>query len=177
MARGEQGQALLKAAFIYWHNPNRMATPLLQAGQSLWHQVKQQLLRLIVLHFGRQFGLDKRMKSVRSLRWALMMIVLAISGLPALADDNYLDMPLTQARFDRLIPTSYPTTRAKFNRLIPTTLPLIQPGIARIHITENLVYPLSQPLLIVSERPESWAASLSQRPRPRARARAVSSAW
>lgn len=154
-----------------------MATALLRAEQSPWHQVKQQLLGLIVLHFGRQFGLDKRMKSVRSLQWASMMITLAMSGLPALADDNYLDMPLTQARFDRLIPTSYPTIRPKFNRLIPTTLPLIQPGIARVHITENLVYPLSQPLLIVNERPESWAASLSQRPRPRARARAESPAW
>jgi hypothetical protein len=154
-----------------------MATALLRAGQSPWHQVKQQLLGLIVLHFGRQFGLDKRMKSVRSLQWALMMITLAMSGLPAFADDNYLDMPLTQARFDRLIATSYPTIRPKFNRLIPTTLPLIQPGIARVHITENLVYPLSQPLLIVNERPESWAASLSQRPRPRARARAVSPGW
>ena len=105
------------------------------------------------------------MKSVRSLQWALVMVALAMSGLPALADDdNYLGMPLTQARFDRLIPTSYPTIRPTFNRLIPTTLPLIQPGIARVHITENLVYPLSQPLLIVNERPESWAASLSQPP-------------
>ena len=113
------------------------------------------------------------MKSFRTLPWALVMAAVAMSGLPASADDNYLDTPLTQARFDRLIPTSYPTIRPKFNRLIPTTLPLIQPGIARVHITENLVYPLSQPLLIVNERPESWAASLSQRPRPRARARAV----
>src|SRR5262245_55125262 len=121
------------------------------------------------------------MKSLRRLQWAaLVMVALAMSGLRALADDNYdtydnyLSMPLTQARFDRLIPTSYPAIRPTFNRLIPTTLPLIQPGIARVHITENLVYPLSQPLLIVNERPESWAASLSHRPRPLARARAAS---
>ena len=133
------------------------------------------MLGLIVLHFGRQFGLDKRMKSVRSLQWALVIVILAMSGLPASADDdNYLGMPLTQARFDRLIPTSYPTIRPTFNRLIPTTLPLIQPGIARVHVTENLVYPLSQPLLIVNQRPESWAASLSHRPRPRTSARPVS---
>ena len=117
------------------------------------------------------------MKSFRTLPWALVMVALAMSGLPALAEDNYLGMPLTQARFDRLIPTSYPTIRPKFTRLIPTTLPLVQPGVARVHITENLVYPLSQPLLIVNERPESWAASLSHRLRPRARARAASQAW
>jgi len=125
------------------------------------------------------------MKSLRRLQWALVMIALAMSGLPALADDNYLSMtddnylsmPLTQARFDRLIPTSYPTIRPTFNRLIPTTLPLIQPGIARMPITENLINPLSQPLLIVNERPESWAASLSHRPRPQARARAASQGW
>jgi hypothetical protein len=109
------------------------------------------------------------MKSVRSLQWALVMIALAMSGLPALADDdNYLGMPLTQARFDRLIPTSYPTIRPKFNHLRPTTLPLIHPGIPRVHITENLVRPLSQPLLLVNERPESLATALSRRPRPRA---------
>jgi hypothetical protein len=133
---------------------------------------------LIVLHSGRQFDLNKRMKFSRTLPWVLVMVALAMSGLPALADDdNYLGLPLTQARFDRLIPTSYPTIRPTFNRLIPTTVPLIQPGIARVHITENLVYPLSQPLLIVNERPESWAASLSHRPRPRARAYAVTQAW
>src|SRR4030095_9088417 len=115
------------------------------------------------------------MKSVRSLQWALVMVALAMSGLPALADDdNYLGMPLTQARFHRLIPTSYPTVRPPFNRLIPTTLPLVQPGIARVHITENLVYPLSQPLLIVNEGAGSWAASLSHRARPPASARPVS---
>jgi hypothetical protein len=117
------------------------------------------------------------MKSFRPLLRALVIVASAMSGLTALADDNYPDLALTQARFDRLISTSYPTIRPKFTRLIPTTLPLIQPGIARVHITENLVYPLSRPLLIVNERPESWAASLSQRPRPRARARAVSAGW
>ncbi len=104
------------------------------------------------------------MKSFRTLPWALVMVALTMSGLPALADDNYLERPLIQATFDRLIPTSYPTIRPGFNRLIPTTLPLIQPGIARVHITENLVYPLYQPLLIVNERPESWAAVAESAP-------------
>jgi len=117
------------------------------------------------------------MKSSRTLAWALVIVALALSGLPTLADDNYLGTPLTQARFDQLIPTAYPTIRPGFNRLIPTTLPLIQPGIARIPITQNLVYPLSQPLLIVNERSESWASVLIRRPRPRARARAERNAW
>jgi hypothetical protein len=117
------------------------------------------------------------MKSFRTLPWVLAIVALAMSGLPALGDDNYLERPLIQATFNRLIPTSYPTFKPGFHRLIPTTLPLIQPGIARVHITENLVYPIYQPLLIVNEKPESWAASLSQRPRPRARAHAVSPAW
>ena len=120
------------------------------------------------MHFGRQFGLDKRMKSVRSLQWTLVLVALAMSGLPALGDDIYLGKPLTQATFDRLIPTSYPTFKPSFTHLRPTTLPLIHPGIPRVHITENLVRPLSQPLLLVNERSESLAAALSRRPRPRA---------
>ena len=108
------------------------------------------------------------MKSIGTLRWAFLVVVLVIGGLPALADGIYLDKPLTQATFDRLIPTSYPTINPRFSHLLPTTRPLIQPGVARVHITENLVYPISQPLLIVNEGPVSWAAVLSQRPRPRA---------
>jgi hypothetical protein len=108
------------------------------------------------------------MKSVRSLRWAVVVAALALSELPALGDDVYLGKPLTQATFDRLIPTSYPTIKSSFSHLRPTTLPLIHPGIARVHITENLVHPLSQPLLLVNEKPESLAAALSRRPRPRA---------
>jgi len=118
------------------------------------------------------------MKSYRTLLGALVIVALAMSGLSALAEDNYLSGPLIQARFDRLIPTSYPTIRPKFNRLISTTWPLIQPGIAQVHITENLVYPLSQPLLIVNERPESWTGGAIRRPRaPRAKAGPVSIAW
>jgi hypothetical protein len=117
------------------------------------------------------------MKTARNLQWALILVALTIGGLPALADDAYLSRPLVQARFDRLIPTSYPTFRPKFTRLIPTTLPLIQPGIARIPITENLVYPLYQPLLIVNQSSDYWAAALSRRPRLRAHPRAVSVSW
>ena len=88
------------------------------------------------------------MKSFRrTLPWAVVTVALSMSGLPALADDNYLERPLIQATFDRLIPTSYPTFKPGFHRLIPTTLPLIQSGIARVHITEKLVHPMEQPLL------------------------------
>ncbi|HEX5177478.1 MAG TPA: hypothetical protein VFV83_10635 [Chthoniobacteraceae bacterium] len=117
------------------------------------------------------------MKTVRSLQWPVMLVALAINSLPALADDNYLDRPLIQATFDRLIPTSYPTFRPRFNRLIPTTLPLLQPGVARVHITENLVYPLSQPLLIVNEWPGSWAVAPAKPLRPRARATTLGVGW
>lgn len=129
------------------------------------------------MHFDRQFGLDIGMKSVRALRWAFLTAALTMGSLPVLADDNYLERPLVQASFDRLIPTSYPTVRPKFTRLLPTTVPLIQPGIARIPITENLVYPLSQPLLIVNGRSDFWATALSQRLQPRVHPRAVNGSW
>lgn len=128
------------------------------------------------MHFGRQFGLDKRMKSVRTLQWVLVAVALAMSGLPVMGDDINLGRPLIQVTFDQLIPI-YPTITPKFSQLVPTTLPLIQTGIARVPITENLVYPLSQPLLLVNERAQSYATALSRRPRPRASARAVSAAW
>jgi hypothetical protein len=87
----------------------------------------------------------------RSLQWGFVVGIFAVSGLPALGDEINVGEPLIQANFDQLIPTSYPTISPKFNRLRPTTLPLIDPGIARVHITENLVYPLEQPLLLTNE--------------------------
>jgi len=61
-----------------------------------------------------------------------------------------------------LIPTSYPTLRPSFERLIQTTLPLTDPGIARVPITENLVHPLDQQLLIVNE---GWGQLPAIRPK------------
>ena len=89
------------------------------------------------------------MRTVRSLQWALVVVALALSGLPALSQDIYFSEPLIRTTFDHLIPTSYPTIKPKFDHLRPTTRPLIHPGIPRVHITENLVHPLAQPLLIV----------------------------
>jgi hypothetical protein len=90
------------------------------------------------------------MRTVRRLQWTFVVVVLAMSGLPALADDTYLAKPIIVPTFDQLVPTSYPTIKPHFNRLRPTTLPLIHPGIPRVHITENLVHPLARPLLVVN---------------------------
>ena len=87
------------------------------------------------------------MKATCGGQWLFVATALALSGVRATADDA----PLIQARFDQLIPISYPTIRPSFDRLIQTTLPLTDPGIARVPITENLVRPLDQPLVIVNE--------------------------
>lgn len=89
------------------------------------------------------------MRTVRSLHWALAVVAFALSGLSALGQDIYFSEPLIQTTFDHLIPTSYPTIKPKFNQLRSTTRPLIHPDIPRVHITENLIHPLAQPLLIV----------------------------
>jgi len=91
------------------------------------------------------------MKTARGRQWLFVATALALSGVRATADDANSGEPLVQARFDQLIPTSYPTLRPSFDRLIQTTGPLTDPGIARVPITENLVHPLDQQLLIVNE--------------------------
>ena len=98
------------------------------------------------------------MKTTCGGQWLFVATALALSGVRATADEA----PLIQARFDQLIPTSYPTLRPSFERLIQTTLPLIDPGIARVPITENLVRPLDQPLLIVNE---GWGQLPAIRPK------------
>ena len=62
----------------------------------------------------------------------------------------YLEEPLIQAQFDRLIPTSYPTITVHFSELRATTWPLIYPGVPQVHITENLIHPTDQALLGVN---------------------------
>ena len=91
------------------------------------------------------------MKSTCGRQWLFVATALALSGVRATADDANSGEPLVQARFDQLIPTSYPTLRPSFDRLIQTSGPLTDPGIARVPITENLVHPLDQQLLIVNE--------------------------
>jgi hypothetical protein len=98
------------------------------------------------------------MKSTCGRQWLLVATALALSGVRATADDA----PLIQARFDQLIPISYPTIRPSFDRLIQTTWPLTDPGIARVPITENLVRPLDQQLLIVNE---GWGQLPAIRPK------------
>jgi hypothetical protein len=98
------------------------------------------------------------MKTTCGGQWLFVATALALSGVRATADDA----PLIQARFDQLIPISYPTIRPSFDRLIQTTLPLIDPGIARVPITENLVRPMDQALLIVNE---GWGQLPAIRPK------------
>jgi len=98
------------------------------------------------------------MKTARGRQWLFVATALALSGVRATADDA----PLIQVRFDQLISTSYPTIRPGFDRLIQTTLPLTDPGIARVPITENLVRPLDQPLVIVNE---GWGQLPAIRPK------------
>jgi len=101
------------------------------------------------------------MKTARGRQWLFVATALALSGVRATADDANSG-ELIQARFDQLIPTSYPTLRPSFDRLIQTTLPLTDPGIARVPITENLVHPLDQQLLIVNE---GWGQLPAIRPK------------
>jgi hypothetical protein len=102
------------------------------------------------------------MKTTCGQQWLFVAAALALSGVRATADDANFGEPLIQARFDQLIPISYPTIRPSFDRLIQTTWPLIDPGIARVPITENLVRPLDQPLLIVNE---GWGQLPAIRPK------------
>ena len=102
------------------------------------------------------------MKTARGRQWLFVATALALSGVRATADDANSGEPLIQVRFDQLISTSYPTIRPGFDRLIQTTLPLTDPGIARVPITENLVRPLDQPLVIVNE---GWGQLPAIRPK------------
>ncbi len=87
---------------------------------------------------------------MKSLLLSVVASVFAIANASAYSDYVYVDEPLVHVTFDRLIPTFYPTIQPDFNRLIPTTYPLIHPGIPQVHITDNLINPFDQPLLIVN---------------------------
>lgn len=65
----------------------------------------------------------------------------------AMGEGTYPGRPLIQADFNRLIPISYPVVTTRFNGLKPTTYPVFQPGVARVHIPENVIHPVEQPLL------------------------------
>jgi hypothetical protein len=89
------------------------------------------------------------MNGMKTLLQSFIVCALAINTALAYSEYVYLDEPLIQAQFDRLIPTSYPTIETTFDQLRPTTWPLLHPGIPQIHITENLIHPTDQALLIV----------------------------
>lgn len=87
---------------------------------------------------------------MKSLLLSIVATVLGIATASAYSDYIYLEEPLLQVTFDRLIPTSYPTIQPDFNKLRPTIRPLIYPGIPQVHIIDNLIHPTDQPLLIVN---------------------------
>jgi hypothetical protein len=93
------------------------------------------------------FEQDQRMKFAQVLGRILLVSVLTFCTTKAKGDDTYAGQPLIQAEFTRLVPTSYPLKTTRFTALKPTSYPVIQPGIARVHITEKLVHPLERPLL------------------------------
>ncbi len=86
---------------------------------------------------------------MKSLLLSIIAAALSIATVSAYSDYVYPDQPLIQVTFDRLIPTSFPTIQPDFNKLRPTTRPLIYPGVPQVHIIDNLVHPMEQPLLIV----------------------------
>jgi hypothetical protein len=83
-------------------------------------------------------------------------MVLTLSAIRAGAEAANYGQPLIPARFDQLIPTTYPIIRPGFDRLIERSRPVIHPGVAQVPITENLVRPLDQPLLIVNGSGRSY---------------------
>ena len=82
---------------------------------------------------------------------SLVLVVFAIGTGKAWAysDYAYVEQQLVHVSFDHLISTFYPTIKPDFDKLRPTTWPLIDPGVAQIHITENLVRPSEGQLLVV----------------------------
>jgi hypothetical protein len=99
------------------------------------------------------------MKTTWAKGWLFLVMAVALSDALAMADEANYGLPLIQARFDQLIPTSYPAMRPGFDRLIQTSQPVIHPGVAQVPITESLVRPLDQPLLIVNGNGRSYPRS------------------
>ena len=84
---------------------------------------------------------------VRTLGKIFVVLALAFGATKAMGEGSYAGQPLTQVDFNHLVPRNYPLITTRFNALKPTTYPVIQPGVARVHITEKLVRPTEQPLL------------------------------
>jgi hypothetical protein len=88
------------------------------------------------------------MKSVCTLKWALVVGFLSLSASHGFGDDGYGGRSLIRPSVDQLIPTSYPIIHPRFDRLRSTVYPLIRPGVPQVGITNNLVNSRAQPLLI-----------------------------
>jgi hypothetical protein len=102
-----------------------------------------------------------------------VLTAVSIGALSAQGEDANFTPPLTQVRFDRLVPITYPVIRPNFARLRPTTEPLIHPGVPQVPITEGLTDSFAKPLLITSERPEPFLITISTTYRPVAPPRLV----
>ena len=90
------------------------------------------------------------MRGMKTPILSFILFAVAISGALAYSEYVYLEEPLIQAQFEQLIPTFYPTIEARFTNLRATTWPLIYPGVPQVHITEQLIHPTDQALLIVN---------------------------
>jgi hypothetical protein len=93
-------------------------------------------------------GHDRGMMIVRLLGKVFSLSLLAICATTAMGDgDTYSGQALIQVNFDRLVPITYPLATVQFDGLTPSSCPVIYPGIARVHITEDLVQPMDLALL------------------------------
>jgi hypothetical protein len=90
---------------------------------------------------------DHRMTFVRVLGRLFVISALMLCGGRAVGESSFSGEPLIQAQFTRLVPITYPLATTRFTALRPTSFPVIQPGVARVHIIQKLVHPMSQPLL------------------------------
>ena len=97
----------------------------------------------IALHFEQ----DQCMKTVRVLGRIFVVSALTFCATKAMADESYPGKPLIQTDFARVVPTTYPLAITRFSALMPRSYPVLQPGIARLPITEKLMRPIERPLL------------------------------
>ena len=100
------------------------------------------------LHSHPQVCYDQAMRNIRRLAAVLLSGILALSVSRGLSQEVSTATPIIHVSFDQLVPSSYPVIHPRFDRLRSTTYPIIHPGIPQVHISDNLVRPTSQPLLL-----------------------------
>lgn len=91
------------------------------------------------------------MRTTRSLLWALVVVVLTLTGSRGSGQDASSDSPIIPVSFDHMVPITYPLIHTRFDLVRPTTYPLIDPGIAHIPMTENLTNSFARPLVPMYE--------------------------